>query len=146
MEGTRCECTKCWLIFILLARFKGTGRLGERLLRLGTSASLHVRRSFGDCSPMTLPVPDLIAFRREVAGRFGLVPNFFVSAPDAPEIIERLWDFAKAAYLDSPIPPLFKERLFVYLWRFCQVRYCITRHCAFLLGYGHSSGAPAAPR
>ena len=57
------------------------------------------------------------AFQREVAGRFGLVPNFFSSAPDAPEIIERLWDFAKAAYLDNPIPSLFKERLFVYLSR-----------------------------
>lgn len=81
-------------------------------------------------------------FEREVARRFGLVPNFFVSAPDAPEIIEKLWDFAKSAYLDNPIPPLFKERLFVYLSRFCEVRYCILRHCAFLLGYGHSSGDP----
>ena len=55
------------------------------------------------------------AFQREVASRFGLVPNFFSSAPDAPEIIERLWSFAKAGYLDNPIPALFKERLFVYL-------------------------------
>jgi hypothetical protein len=29
-----------------------------------------------------------------VAIRFGLVPNFFSSAPDAPEIIEGLWVFA----------------------------------------------------
>jgi hypothetical protein len=43
-------------------------------------------------------------FQHEVAGRFGLVPNFFSSAPDAPEIIEELWDFAKAAYLDNPDP------------------------------------------
>ena len=42
------------------------------------------------------------AFQREVAGRFGLMPNFFSSAPDAPEIIERLWSFAKAGYLDNP--------------------------------------------
>ena len=83
------------------------------------------------------------AFQREVAGRFGLVPNFFSSAPDAPEIIERLWDFAKAAYLDNLIPSLFKERLFVYLSRFCEVRYCIVRHCAFLVGRGHSSGDPS---
>jgi two-component sensor histidine kinase len=82
----------------------------------------------------------LSAFQREVASRFGLVPNFFVSAPDAPEIIERLWDFAKSAYLDNPIPSLFKERLFVYLSRFCEVRYCIVRHCAFLVGRGYSSG------
>jgi len=81
-----------------------------------------------------------IDFQREVAGRFGLLPNFFSSSPDAPEIIERLWDFAKAAYLDNPIPSLFKERLFVYLSRFCEVRYCIVRHCAFLVGRGHASG------
>jgi two-component sensor histidine kinase len=80
------------------------------------------------------------AFQREVATRFGLVPNFFSSAPDAPEIIERLWAFAIAGYLDNPIPSLFKERLFVYLSRFCEVRYCIARHCAFLVGLGHSSG------
>jgi two-component sensor histidine kinase len=79
-------------------------------------------------------------FQREVAIRFGLVPNFFSSAPDAPEIVERLWAFAKAGYLDNPIPSLFKERLFVYLSRFCEVRYCIVRHCAFLVGRGHSSG------
>jgi hypothetical protein len=49
--------------------------------------------------------------------------KFFSSAPDAPEVIERLWTFAKAGYLDNPIPSLFKERLFVYLSRFCEVRY-----------------------
>jgi len=35
-------------------------------------------------------------FQREVTSRFGLVPNFFSSAPDAPEITERLWAFAMA--------------------------------------------------
>ena len=83
-------------------------------------------------------------FEREVASRFGLVPNFFVAEPDAPEIVERLWAFAVSAYFDNPIPSLFKERLFVYLSRFCEVRYCIIRHCAFLLGYGHSAGDPTA--
>ena len=68
-----------------------------------------------------------------------------MSAPDAPEIVEKLWDFAKSAYLDNPIPSLFKERLFVFLSRFCQVRYCIVRHCGFLVGYGHSSGDASAP-
>jgi hypothetical protein len=89
----------------------------------------------------------LSAFHRDVTKRFGLVPNFFVSAPDAPEIVEKLWDFAEAAYLDSPIPSLFKERLFVFVSRFCPVRYCIIRHCGFLAGYGHSSGdASASPQ
>lgn len=92
---------------------------------------------------MTAASAKLTPFQREVTSRFGLVPNFFASAPDAPEIIERLWEFAKAGYLDNPIPSLFKERLFVYLSRFCEVRYCIVRHCAFLVGRGHSSDDPA---
>src|SRR6187549_1917431 len=96
---------------------------------------------------MLQPASGPTAFEREVHSRFGLVPNFFVSAPDAPEIVERLWAFAKSGYLDNPIPSLFKERLFVYLSRFCAVRYCIIRHCGFLVGYGHSSGDPqAAPQ
>lgn len=73
-------------------------------------------------------------FDRQVAERFGLVPNFFRSAPDAPYVTRELWAFAKSAYLDAPIPTLFKERLFVYLSRFCEVRYCVTRHCGFLWG------------
>ena len=93
---------------------------------------------------MLEPPPHQPSFPEQVAKRFRLVPNFFVSAPDAPEIIERLWGFAAAAYLDNPIPTLFKERLFVFLSRFCPVRYCIVRHCGFLLGYGQSAGDPAA--
>jgi hypothetical protein len=58
----------------------------------------------------------------------GLVPNFFQSAPDAPEIEERLFHLARELYLENPIPSLFKERLFVWLSRFCEIRYCITRH------------------
>ena len=92
----------------------------------------------------TLPSDNHSIFQRTMASRFGLVPNFFASDPDAPEIIEKLWDFARAAYLDSPMPSVFKERLFVYLSRFCEVRYCITRHCAFLVGRGHASGDPSA--
>ena len=40
----------------------------------------------------------------------------------APGLAEELWKFAKSAYLDSPLPSLFKERLFVHLSRFCEVR------------------------
>jgi two-component sensor histidine kinase len=83
-------------------------------------------------------------FESEVAARFGLVPNFFRSAPDAPFVPRELWQFAKSAYLDTPMPTLFKERLFVYLSRFCEVRYCVTRHCGFLLGLGRAAGDPAA--
>ena len=85
-------------------------------------------------------------FRREVADRFGVLPNFFCSADAAPGLVEELWKFAKSAYLDSPLPPLFKERLFVHLSRFCEIRYCIVRHVGFLIGQGWPAGnADAAP-
>ena len=75
-----------------------------------------------------------------VEKRFGVLPNFFRLAPETPEITEKLWGFAQAAYLDNPLPSLFKERLFVHLSRFCPVRYCIARHAGFLIGLGRPAG------
>ena len=85
------------------------------------------------------------AFRHEVADRFGVLPNFYCSADAAPGLIEELWTFARSAYLDSPLPSLFKERLFVHLSRFCRVRYCIVRHVGFLIGQGRPAGDANAP-
>ena len=82
-----------------------------------------------------------------VERRFGILPNFFRLAPETPEITEKLWGFAQAAYLDNPLPSVFKERLFVYLSRFCVVRYCIARHVGFLVGLGRPAGdATASPQ
>lgn len=80
------------------------------------------------------------ALHNEVEDRFGVLPNFFRLAPDTPEITENLWGFAKFGYLDNPLPSLFKERLFVFLSQFCEVRYCISRHVGFLGGLGRPSG------
>jgi signal transduction histidine kinase len=87
------------------------------------------------------------AFEADVTGRLGILPNFFRSARAAPELIEQLWGFAKAGYLDNPMPALFKERLFVWLSRFCPARYCIVRHVGFLLGkeHGRPAGDATAP-
>src|ERR1700721_646574 len=81
---------------------------------------------------------------RRISDRLGVLPNFFRLAPQTPEITEKLWGFAQVAYLDSPLPSVFKERLFVYLSRFCVVRYCIARHVGFLLGLGHPAGDKSA--
>lgn len=85
------------------------------------------------------------ALHREVKDRFGVLPNFFCLTPEAPDITANLWGFAQFGYLDNPLPSLFKERLFVYLSRFCDVRYCIARHVGFLIGLGYPSGDRACP-
>ena len=79
---------------------------------------------------------------KQVEERFGVLPNFFRLAPETSEITEKLWGFAQAAYLDNPLPSVFKERLFVHLSRFCAVRYCIARHVGFLVGLGRPAGDP----
>ena len=80
-----------------------------------------------------------------VAERFGVLPNFFRLVVDPPEITANLWGFALFGYLDNPLPSLFKERLFVYLSRFCDARYCIARHVGFLVGVGRPSGDRDCP-
>jgi PAS domain S-box-containing protein len=77
-----------------------------------------------------------------VAARFGVLPNFFRLTIDDPKITENMWRFAQFAYLDNPLPSLLKERLFVYLSLFCEVRYCIARHLGFLVGLGRPAGDP----
>ncbi len=76
----------------------------------------------------------------EVRNRFGVLPNFFRLTPEVPQITANLWGIAQAAYLNNPLPSIFKERLFVYLSRFCEVRYCIARHVGFLTGLGRPAG------
>ena len=83
--------------------------------------------------------------RSEIKARFGLVPNFFTLSSEAPTISQNMWEFAKFAYLDNPLPSLFKERLFVHLSRFCEVRYCLARHLGFLVGMGRPAGDPNCP-
>jgi hypothetical protein len=83
-------------------------------------------------------------FQGIVAERFGVLPNFFRSGASATGLIEQLWSFALAAYLDNPLPSRFKERLFVFLSQFCPIRYCIVRHVGFLIGLGRPAGDAVA--
>src|SRR6185437_5167508 len=99
------------------------------------TSGCHSVPQSGRARPMEQP-DSRIAFEDEVKERFGILPNFFRSTRAAPELIQQLWSFAKAGYLDNPIPALFKERLFVTLSRLCPIRYCIVRHVGFLLGHG----------
>lgn len=75
----------------------------------------------------------------EVVRRMGLLPSFFSDGP-SPSVTAELWNFACSAYLDNPLPAEFKERLFVYLSRFCEARYCLIRHVGFLIGEGYVAG------
>ncbi len=97
-------------------------------------AAPFAQRKPGDIESMNTP----LEARQDAA--FGLMPNFFRLSSTEPKITENLWGFAQFAYLDNPLPSIFKERLFVYLSRFCDIRYCIARHVGFLVGFGYPAG------
>jgi signal transduction histidine kinase len=86
----------------------------------------------------------LAQVRARIADRFGLVPAFFMMARAEPPIVESMFSMVEFTYFDSPLPALFKERLFVYVSRFCTVPYCMARHCGFLVGCGNVAGDPDA--
>ncbi|UFZ05372.1 PAS domain S-box protein [Bradyrhizobium ontarionense] len=89
------------------------------------------------------PSEDSGSFELEIVLRLGVMPNLFRSPPAAPETTRQLWQFARCAYLDAPLPPLFKERLAVHLSRLCLQPYCLARHFGFLVGLGRPGGDPA---
>src|SRR5262245_59726640 len=82
----------------------------------------------------------------EIEARFGVCPSFFKLAQNEPAIARNLFKQAEFAYLDNPMPAHFKERLFTWLSRFCEVRYCVALHCAFLTGRGRVAGDASAPQ
>jgi hypothetical protein len=92
------------------------------MLGRGAGAAFHCTnvgpRLLGVCWRMQDHLNPNAAFEAVVAERFGILPNFFRSARAAPELLEQLWGFAKAGYLDNPMPSVFKERLFVWLSRY----------------------------
>lgn len=78
--------------------------------------------------------------QREILDRFGFIPNMFATPGLSGPVREGFWQFAKASYLDLPLPSLLKERLCVVLARDRGCRYGLVRHVGFLLGYGHPAG------
>jgi hypothetical protein len=77
--------------------------------------------------------------RSEIEGKFGFIPPFFEPAEQSPQVLENLWQQTLSAYVNNPLPAVFKEKLSAYLSRFCKVPYCMICHSCTL----HSLGLKA---
>jgi len=73
---------------------------------------------------------------KEIEERLGFVPPFFAPARRSPMVLENLWYQTRTAYLDNPLPALFKEKLAALLARYCAVPYCLMCHSASLRPLG----------
>ena len=72
----------------------------------------------------------------EILQTFGFLPPFYEPSLPMPQVLENLWQQTLLAYIDSPLPALFLERLNAYLSRFCVVPYCMVSHSAALRPLG----------
>lgn len=72
----------------------------------------------------------------EIEAKLGFFPPFFSPAQQNPYILENLWQQTLSAYLDNPLPTLFKEKLSAYLSRYCSVPYCMVCHSCSLYSLG----------
>lgn len=84
------------------------------------------------------------ACRREAGMCFGVIPNLFNPAWSAPGALAALWAYARTAYINNPLPPVIKERIFVYLSRMAPAPYSLARHVGFLVGRGKPAGSASA--
>jgi len=74
--------------------------------------------------------------KAEIEERFGFFPPFFEPALSTPDVLENLWQQTLSAYVNNPLPAIFKETLFAYLSRYCSVPYCIVCHSCALRPLG----------
>src|SRR5690349_3281731 len=77
--------------------------------------------------------------KAEIQAKFGFVPPFFEPAEQTPQVLENLWQQTLSAYVNNPLPDLFKEKLSAYLSRFCAVPYCMICHSCTLRPLGMSA-------
>lgn len=75
---------------------------------------------------------------KEIESRLLFLPPFFSPAIENPAVLDNLWRQTKSAYLDNPLPALFKEKLAALLGRYCEIPYCLMCHTCTLrpLGLG----------
>ena len=72
----------------------------------------------------------------EIISRFGFFPPFFAPALETPQILENLWQQTLSAYVENPIPALFKEKIAAIVARSCSVPYCLVCHTCRLRPLG----------
>ncbi len=78
--------------------------------------------------------------KAEIERKFGFFPPFFDPALESPQVLENLWQQTLTAYVNNPLPSLFKEKLNAYLSRFCAVPYCMVCHSCVLRPLGMTAG------
>lgn len=67
---------------------------------------------------------------------FGFVPPVFVALQADHDLLHALWQQTRTMYIDNPLPPAIKEKIFLYVSYSCGMPYDLRSHCILLNKYG----------
>jgi sigma-B regulation protein RsbU (phosphoserine phosphatase) len=111
--------------------------------RFGESRGAAWRRMEGElhCAPGGSVRTETSGILDAIEQKLGFVPPFFGPAADQADLLSHLWQQTESAYIDNPLPALFKEQLAALLGRFCPVPYCFVCHTCSLQPLGMRAGA-----
>jgi PAS domain S-box-containing protein len=73
---------------------------------------------------------------KEIENRLGFFPPFLAPAISTPPLLDNLWQLTLVAYINNPLPSIFKEKLFAYLSQSCSVPYFLICHSCVLRSLG----------
>jgi diguanylate cyclase (GGDEF)-like protein/PAS domain S-box-containing protein len=78
----------------------------------------------------------IASVRVQLELRLGYFPALFEPALGSPDLLDSLWQHARSAYLDNPLPPRFKETVLLTVMRRCPAPYGLVGHAAALVRHG----------
>jgi PAS domain S-box-containing protein len=117
-------------------------QLSSRRLRTkATSRTKELKKSAGRFKRFLMQAGRTSAqIKAEIECLFGFFPSLFRPVLGMPETLESLWQETLAAYVNNPLPALFKEKLFARLSRYCVAPYCVVTHSCLMRSLGQCAG------
>ncbi|GLV56233.1 hypothetical protein KDH_30750 [Dictyobacter sp. S3.2.2.5] len=72
----------------------------------------------------------------EIRHYFGFIPPVFMAVQADPDLLDALWQQTRSTYINNPLPPVLKEKFFLYISYSCDIPYDLRSHCILLNRYG----------
>ncbi|GCE02867.1 sensor histidine kinase [Dictyobacter aurantiacus] len=72
----------------------------------------------------------------EIGHYFGFIPPVFMAVQADFNLLDALWQQTRSTYINNPLPPVLKEKFFLYISYSCDIPYDLRSHCILLNKYG----------
>jgi PAS domain S-box-containing protein len=109
-------------------------KLSSKKIKLNTKYKPEEKSICSQYSSKAMQVSTQII--KEIEKKIGFFPSFLAPAIATPQVLDSLWQQTLSAYINNPLPSLFKEKVFAYLSQYCSVPYFLICHSCVLRSLG----------